>query len=247
MADVGFALLFPAAHLDLPSLLGAASDRTEPPRAMEWGPDAERVWGWKDELPRRVLAWYGRFLNGRQSFLSPDLLADLYPRAGRPEDFAEAPLGPDARRIARMLLRSGPLSTAALREALDAEGGKAGARFASAQRELGRALVITHHGVEEQPTGWPSAVLELTARAFAPVLEQRRDPAERRRRAASRYLETVLWARPYHLGNAFGWGAPASRSVLEELVESGSAVRVGPGYAWTDREPGDRDGIRRLV
>jgi hypothetical protein len=40
----------------------AATDRTISHLGEEWGPDAEREWGWKDELPLRRLAWYGRFL-----------------------------------------------------------------------------------------------------------------------------------------------------------------------------------------
>jgi hypothetical protein len=48
--DLGFALLFPAKGVALPSLYEAATDL--PPGDIEWGPDPERVWGWKDELPR---------------------------------------------------------------------------------------------------------------------------------------------------------------------------------------------------
>ena len=77
---------------------------------------------WKDELPRRGLAWYGEFVRGKKSFLSPALLRDLYPRSGRPDDIEEGTFGPDAYRIARILLTSGPQPTAALREALDIEG-----------------------------------------------------------------------------------------------------------------------------
>src|SRR6266540_3814451 len=85
--DVGFALLFPSRGVELPSLLEATSDRTIGQLGVDWGPDTERVWWWKDELPRRGLAWYGRFLRGRPSLLSRELLADLYPRAGRAGDF----------------------------------------------------------------------------------------------------------------------------------------------------------------
>src|SRR6266571_353982 len=117
--DVGFSLLFPARGVALPSLYEAASERAggggEP--LVEWGPEAERIWAWKDELPRRGLAWYGKFVRGRASLLAPSLLADLYPRSGEPDDFREAPLGSDARRIAEIVLLSGPTSTALLREA----------------------------------------------------------------------------------------------------------------------------------
>lgn len=226
--DVGFALLFPNKGVVLPSLYDVASDKPLFSAAGDWGPDADRVWSWKDELPRRGLAWYGRFVRGRPSLLAPSLLADLYPRRGRPDDFEDAGLSPPAYRIARILLRSGPQSTAALREALDVEGKKATDAFHRTIGELGRELVVTHHGVEDEGGGWPTPVLELTARAFR--IPARRSPDAARLRAAHRYLDTMLLARPYELGNAFGWGADAARAALERLVAKKQALHDPPAY-----------------
>lgn len=226
--DVGFALLFPQKGVPLPSLWEAASDREFGDLPEEWGPDIQRVWAWKDELPRLGLAWYGRFLRGRPSFLSPALLADLYPRAGRPDDFEGAALGPDASRVAQVLLRSGPTPTAVLREATGMQGKRGSARFSRAQTELGRALVITHFGVEEQDAGWPSAVVELTARAFR--VGGRRSPESRRDAAARRFLHTMIAARRSELARAFGWSPAESTEALDGLVARGAAVREGPWY-----------------
>jgi hypothetical protein len=226
--DVGFALLFPKSGIALPSLWEAASDRPLWALEQEWGPDIERVWAWKDELPLRGLAWYGVFVRGRKSFLSPNLLAELYPRSGRPDDFKEAQLSSDAQRIARILLRSGPQSTAALREALDVGGSLGGERFSKAMGELGRALVVTNFGTEEEGAGWPSVVLELTVRAFR--IPSRRSIDACRRRAARVFLNTMVVARSYELGNAFHWGAAGARSALDELVDRREAERAGPAY-----------------
>lgn len=228
--DVGFALLFPKSGVQLPSLWEAASDRPFS-ETVEWGSDIERVWRWKDELPREGLAWYGEFVRGRKSFLSPTLLADLYPRSGGPADFDEQPLSPEARRIARMLLRSGPQSTAALREAFDIDGVRGRERLSRAIGELGRALVLTHFGTEEEGTGWASAVLELTTRVFP--IPRRRDREAARLRAARRFLDTMIEARPFELGNAFLWGAEASRKALDELVARGQATREANAYRAT--------------
>lgn len=229
--DVGFALLFPNKGVALPSLYDVASDRPLFSPAGDWGPDADRVWGWKDELPRRGAAWYGRFLRGRPSLLAPSLLADLYPRSGDEDDFEEAELSPAAHRIARILLRSGPQSTAALREALDVEGKRANDAFSRTITELGRRLVVTHFGVEDEGAGWPVPVLELTARAF-PVRAPRPEGAPRLR-AAERYLDTMLVAAPHELGNTFGWGAAGAREALEGLVELGTAERDRSSYRLT--------------
>ncbi len=226
--DVGFTLLFPNKGVVLPSLYDVASDRPLFSPAGDWGPDADRVWGWKDELPRRGLAWYGRFVRGRPSLLAPSLLADLYPRRGRPDDFEDAGLSPPAYRVARILLRSGPQSTAALREALDVEGKKATDAFYRTLTELDRGLVVTHFGIEDEGAGWPVPVLELTSRAFRIPARRSQDAA--RLRAARRYLDTMLVARPFELGNAFGWGAETARSALETLVARKQAFSAPPAY-----------------
>ncbi len=233
--DLAFCLLFPNEGVVLPSLYDAASDRPLFSPAGDWGPDADRVWGWKDELPRRGLAWYGKFLRGRPSFLSPALLADLYPRRGRPDDFEEADLSPRAYRIARILLRSGPLSTTALREALDVEGRRATEGFQRALAELGRALVITHFGTADEGGAWPVPVLELTARAF------RLPPPGRRShlRAAERYLDTMVAARPAELARAFHLDLEESRGLLEELVRRRRATRDETGL-YLARATGER-------
>jgi hypothetical protein len=226
--DVGFALLFPKKGVVLPTLYEAVSD--QPLSGIEdyWSADVDRIWGWKDELPRRGLAWYGRFLRGRPSFLAPPLLVDLYPRTGRPDDFEDAGLSPAAHRIARILLRSGPQSTAALREALDVEGRRASDAFSRTVGELTRALVVTHFGAEKAGAGWPTPILELTARAFE--IPRRRNATAARPRAARRFLDTMLEARPPDLVSAFGWGTDGARDALEDLVASGHALRSDRGY-----------------
>jgi len=115
-----------------------------------------------------------------------------------------------------------------LREALGVDGKLGQARFTKAILELGRGLVVTHFGTEEQGAGWPSAVLELTARAF-PV-RSGIDPDHALTVAAGMFLDTMIRARPHELGHALGIGAAAARIALEELVRRYEAVRDGPAY-----------------
>jgi hypothetical protein len=204
--DVGFALLFPKAGWALPSLWAVVGD--DPP-AGGWSADLARLWAWKDELPARRLAWYGRFLRGQPSLVAPDLLADLFP------DRLPQGLNEDAQRILGILRVDGPQSTAVLRVASALEGKQGSARFTRAVTQLGRALLVTHRGVEETGSGWPSAVLDLTERVFEVPA---RDPVGvRRRRAAARYLGTVLDARPADLARAFGWSVDEARNHLSAV------------------------------
>ena len=228
--DVGFALLFPTAGMALPSLYEAASEQPMPPSETAWGPDEQRVWGWKDELPRKGLAWSGRLLSGgRASFLALDLLADCYPRAGEPDDFRQAPLGEEARRIAETLLSSGPLPTGVLRQAVGLQGRRGGVRFAAAVVQLGRTLVCTSFGTEQVGSGWPSVVLELTARAFD-LAGRDPDEATRRLRGARRFLDTVLEASARELAIVFGWPPAAAHAALDALVDCGEAVLEAGAY-----------------
>jgi hypothetical protein len=228
--DVGFALLFPSSGVALPSLYEAASEQPMPLAELAWGPDEQRVWGWKDALPRKGLAWSGRLLRGgRASFLAPDLLADCYPRAGEPDDFRLAPLGAEARRIAETLLVSGPLPAAVLRQAVGLQGRRGGVRFSAAVVQLGRALVCTSFGTEQVGSGWPSVVLELTARAFD-LGGRDPDEAARRLRVGRRFLDTMLVTSVRELASVFGWPPAAAQAALDALVDRGEAVLEAGAY-----------------
>lgn len=228
VADVGFALLFPREGIALPSLWDATSDRPFREAWEDWGDDGWRVWGFKDELPVEGLAWYGHFLRGRPSFLAPDLLADLYARAGRPDDYRDEPLDEDAHRIAEVILASGPTSRAVLRDAVGLWGKAGNTRLNRAVDRLGRRLVVTHHGTSDEGGAWPSTVLELTARAFR--VSSKRTPREKRARAAGRFLRTMAGARATDLARAFGWETAEARVALDGLVQTGDAAREGPVY-----------------
>jgi hypothetical protein len=214
--ELGFSLLFEHKGQALPALWVRATTPT-PDERFDWGPEAETVWGWKDELPKRGLAWYGHFVNGRKSFLSPQMLRWLYPHAGRADDFRSIALSAEAKRITEVLLPSGPQSAATLREATDLRG----APFERAIKELGRALVITHHGTEEQGAGWPSAMFELTARAFDVGGARDLDAA------AERFLRTVLSCQPNHLARALNLTSAHAKPLLDALVRRGVATRDG--------------------
>lgn len=89
--QVGFCLLFPSKGLRLPSLFtlmkegwaavkGSRSFGT--PRDFDlvasWDKDTERLWEWKDELPRRRLAYYGKYFRGKGSLISLAFLPCFY-------------------------------------------------------------------------------------------------------------------------------------------------------------------------
>jgi hypothetical protein len=216
--DVGFALLFPAPRMVVPSLWEAVADEDAEPFGSGMGPNEQRVWTWKDELPRRGLAWYGAYLGGRGSFLSPELLAMLYPGAGEPDDHEELQLSPPAHEIARALAME-PMTSASLRSLIGDRN-----KYQRAITELQRHLLVTTAGVQESGSGWPAAVITLTCEQFDV------GQGANNTQAASRYLDTMLAATPVELARAFRWPTAVAREQLDRLVDSGSATYDGRRY-----------------
>jgi hypothetical protein len=216
--DVGFALLFPAARVLVPSLWEAVTGEDVEPFADGMGKPEQKVWTWKDELPRRGLAWYGAFVAGRSSFLSPGLLTALYAGAGNVRDHESMSLSATAHEIAQALCAE-PVPSRELRQLIGDRN-----RYQRAIVELHRHLLVTTAGVREVGSGWPSSVIELTCRQFD--VGGRHDPA----RAADRFLDTTLQATPAELARAFRWPLAKARVRLEELVTKGSATAQGAAF-----------------
>jgi hypothetical protein len=216
--DVGFALLFPAAKVAAPTLWDAVAGDDVEPFASGMGVNEQKVWTWKDELPRRGQAWYGAFIGKRGSFLSPALLTALYPGHGDVDDHEALPLSPVAHEIAAALAGQS-LPSDALRALVGDRS-----RYQRAVIELQRHLLITSAGVQENRTGWPSALLDLTCRRF--------DVGGRvdHQFAAGRFLLTLLEATPAELGRCFGWPVAEARARLDALVAAGLADSTGTGY-----------------
>ncbi|HEY3510695.1 MAG TPA: hypothetical protein VGL36_16125 [Kribbella sp.] len=218
VGDVGFALLFPAPRTVLPSLWEAVAGEDDEPFGAGMGKYEQRVWTWKDELPRRGLAWYGSYLGGRGSFLSPELLSALYPAAGHPSDHQALELSPAAHEIAKAIADE-PLPSATLRALIGDRS-----RYQRAITELQRNLLVTTAGVHESGSGWPAALIALTCEQFD-VGGGTDHPL-----AARRFLETMLETTPGELGRAFRWPVAQARARLDELVDDSRATYDGNRY-----------------
>jgi hypothetical protein len=181
------------------------------------GAAEQRVWTWKDELPRG-LVWYGAFIAGRGFFLSPALLSALYPGVGDVDDHESLGLTPAAHQIARDLAAE-PLPSD-LRRAVVGDRN----RYQRGIADLQRHLLVTTAGVQENPTGWPSALLDLTCRRFDV------GGSQDHRFAAGRFLDTMLVAAAADLAAAFRWPVTEARARLDELVGAGRATPHGARY-----------------
>ena len=216
--DVGFALLFPSERVLVPSLWEAVAGADSEPFATGMDVDEQLVWSWKDELPLRGLAWYGNFLAGRGSFLSPTLLRWLYPAGGGTDDHQDLDLSATAHEIATVL-SEGPQPSATLRAVIGDRS-----RYQRAAAELQRHLLVTTAGIQQQASGWPSTVLDLTCRRFAV------GGGQDHRAAAELFIAVVLDASARDLARAFRWPVGQARGHLDALTDSARVSRSGDRY-----------------
>jgi hypothetical protein len=230
---VGFCLLFPIKGLRLPSLWAAVKGRVPVPSPGEgpknfnlvaaWDDDAMKLWEWKDELPRRRLAFSGKVFRGKQSLLSLEFLPCFYclaenyaaPKGYEPL-YREGKLSPAARAICAELYRHGPQATLALRHALGFASARQNRRFKRALEELQRRLLIVHWGVEAETRGWESVVYQLTPRAFPRAVRAAASlsRAEARDRIVGNYRRLLPGATPADAARLFGWPLADARAAF---------------------------------
>jgi len=210
---VGYCLLFPIKRLPLPSLYYACA-RRDIHLGPSWDKYCERIWKWKDELPRQRRAFYAKYFKQRGTFISIKLLPHFLAMRGSPtrtDDYerfyAAGQISHDASVVWQMLAAHGPLATLELRHACKMDSKAGNARFKRAMLELQCLLAVVHFGAEQETAAWASARFELTARAFPNQVRAARriTPEEARAAIAAKYLEwhpDVPWRT---LARLFGW------------------------------------------
>jgi hypothetical protein len=209
----GFCMLFSTKKIALPSLYHAATGRKHHDD-WTWDKYSLKVWRWKDELPRRRLAYYGKYFQGRGTLISLQQLSNflairntavgpgdpdrLY-RAGRIRD--------DARIVWEALEEHGAMATLELRNACRMDTKAGNKRFKRAILDLQTLLIVVHFGAERETKSWASGRFELTYRVFPKENElARRVSADAaRRNIAAKFLEWQPDATPVRIARIFGW------------------------------------------
>ena len=220
---VGFCMLFPSKKLPLPSLIEASKGqalRNYKPCA-DRSDDFMRLWRWKGELPRKQLAYYGKYFRGKGSLLSQEFLACFYcleGNHGTRDDYErlyrEGKITADAHAVCAALAKRGPQATRELRYGLGWESKRGNRRFKRALLELQQRLLIVHWGTKAETRAWESAVYQLTARAFPKAMRAaaKLSPDVARQRIAAQYRKHRARAKPQEVARLFGW----SRAEAEE-------------------------------
>lgn len=225
---VGYCMLFTVENVPLPSLHYHVTKRDRLAKRV-WDKYSEMVWRWKDELPRRRRAFYGKYFRGCGTFISlkqlPNFLA-MADAAVTPGDhgrfYAEGRIGENARAIWEALEKYGPLATLELRSACKMDTKAGNVRFKRAIVELQRALAAMHSGTEQETGAWASGRYDLICRAFPKETAAARaiSPEAARRNLAAKFLETRPSAEASQLAKLFGWTKQETATALRNLIST---------------------------
>ena len=180
LEEAGIALLFPKPDYVLPSLWEAVAGRTE----LDWAirdeqeqfvsftPEMEKVWRWKDELPRRRLACIGLHVVRTTGLVAPELVPAVYALTGRrgaPDDFRDEELDPLEHELAEVALELGrPTTRRELRLLVHREKREVD----KAVNALQRKLIFTNAGRDEEDRGWAATLHDLFARRWRSKLRR---------------------------------------------------------------------------
>lgn len=235
---VGFCTLFAVKKVPLPSLYYAVTRRAP----AVWDSTTEKIWGWKDELPRMRRAVYTKYFRARGTFISLEMLPHFLASRGSPtrvEDcerfYSAGRVTRNAYEVWRALAEHGPLPTLELRHACKMESKAGNARYKQAMLELQCLLVVTHFGTEKETAAWPSSRFDLIARAFSKQAAAARkiEPQRARIAIAQRFLAMHPQTEVKVTASLFGW----SKAEAEQ-----AAASCGKGMAGaSSRTPRRRD------
>jgi chromosome segregation and condensation protein ScpB len=224
----GIAVAWGKADLVLPSLwreiAGPDADwavRDETGKAIEFSPEFQRLWRWKDELPERRLVCAGKHFGSAALLIAPRLLPAAYAltgRSGGPDDFRDDELETLEREVAEAVLENEPLTGPEIRRLLGTTDRKAVDR---AVARLQRRLVLTNAGAAEQAQGWRAIRQDIFARRWRKALRRLPAAEEARRDLALAVLAGTDEVSAADVAGALGWRRKQAESVLTELVSAG--------------------------
>ena len=225
---LGFCVLFAVNNVALPSLYWAVTRR----RSLVFDNLFMKIWRWKDDLPRRGHAFYGKYFRTRGTLISLEFLPYFlamreaaFSSADHARFYAEGRIRDDARVIWEALAEHGPLATLELRHLCRMETKAGNVRFKRAMLDLQGLLVVGHFGREQETGAWESNRFELICRAFPAQAAAARniDPAEARTKLAAKYLEWQPSAPPLQLSRLFGWSKDETAAAISAAQPAGKA------------------------
>lgn len=249
--QAGIVLLFPGDNVPLPDLWSAINgyERQIPKRHFD--SSLHKTWEWKDDIPSRKEAWYGKIIRGKPAFIALSDLPAVYALSsnyGELDDYLEAyadgMMSNEAKTVYEVLLSQGPLPTSTLRKATGMYGrGEIARRFERAIVELQTDLKIVKSGISDANRWKYCYEYDVLLRWLPNLGEEARNYTSRTamRHIINRYLQTSIAAPPRLFPRLFGWDDSVTNRVIDEMLQDGSlkAIRVvgAPGLTAKSKPP----------
>ncbi len=234
--SMGICLLFPMEKIELPNLLQGVYGMPHPmSNDTHW--DKETLWTWnmKDLLPEKGKSFYGKFIQDKGTFLSPDLLTYFYSVLNispKPDGFVSlyqtGEISQVAKNIADLILSKGALSASVLRKELKMGSRKGGIAFQQAISNLQSNLIITNFGTEKLNGRLPSTKYELVTRVFYDEIDRSQQimPDEARKMIVKKYLNISVYSNEKEVSKLFSWNYKIVEAIFKELIKEGSIIET---------------------
>lgn len=225
---LGFCYAFTGGPGGLPGLFDVLAT-TDTDRMWSW------TWAWKDELATRRLAYYGKVIRRKPSYVALALLPAFYALSGNvgaPDDgeqaYREGRLSLLARALYERILADGPVCTWTLRRRFVARG-ESGARFHRALDDLQACFLVAKVGEAEE---WRNGFIWDAFYRWMPRVVRdasRLRASDAAARVLERYLAIVGAASGRDIAGTFGWElslvtAAAGRAGLVQATVDGRPV-----------------------
>lgn len=228
--DVGICLLFSAKGVELPTLWEAICGGRRPLWPDHDDYEIGLAWSWKDSIPERGEALYGKFLKGKPVFIALDLVPHFYALSenyGELDDYLEeyraGRLSEEAKRIYEVLLHEGAQPTSELRRKAGISSPGVASLFDRAIAELQAGFKIVKAGISDANRWKYCYVYDLFIRRFPEQVAAARHISQDTAAATilNRYLRTVVAARAVDVGRLFGWDAWRLERTVRQLSSQG--------------------------
>lgn len=231
--DVGICLLFSAKNVLLPTMWGAICGADRPIPHNHEDPGLNLAWEWKDSIPARKEALYGKFLMGKPVFISLELAPAFYAMSdndGRLDDYLEryqaGRMSEEAKRVYEVLLAEGAQPTSELRRKARISGKSAAGIFDRALAELQMDFLIVKVGTADTNRWKYCYVYDLFVRRFPDLVEAGCSIPQDKAAGVLllRYLRTVVLCRSAEAARVLGWDSWRLERTVRQLEEQGTLI-----------------------
>ena len=225
--DVGICMLFPVQGIEMPNVYHAVAGYDKAMTAKHDDPTISLTWNTKDQSLDKRWWFYAKYIRGKATLISLDLLPCFYALSenlGDDDDYLQeyrdGKLSTDAKTIYETLLKGGAAHAIQLKRASGFYGDEKKSRFDRALNELQCGLKVLPVGIAEAGA-WRYAFVYEVLQRWLPAVPQQAQQLSRsqaRQIITQRYLQNAIVTTPTSLAKLFGWTLREAQETLHHLA-----------------------------